>query len=113
MWNFFESFFIEIVITIIFSTTLFAFYVKKFRNRINERALNLTKIYKEGKDIKKMKRAMQSASKIYSLAFVPYSLIVDNEELLVKKLNEGCCIRFLFCNSDSTMIKEASEMENL
>lgn len=109
--SFLEDFFKEIIFTLFFSSGLMAVYIAKMRKALNETSIGITHVHKHGKDVKNLIKAMQSAREINIIAFVPFSFVFDNRELLTKKIKDGCMIRILLCQYDSPLLKEISQIE--
>jgi len=109
--NFFESLLFEIIFFFLFSSGLFALYLRKAKNSVNLKSIGIHHIHKKGQNIKNTINAINSSRQIKIIAFMPYSFIFDYKELLVKKIKDGCNIKFLVCSPNSLLLKELSQME--
>lgn len=112
IFDFLKNFIYEIIFTIVLSSGVIALHTTKINRIINLKAVGITHIHKKGRDVKRLMRSIEKASKICIIAFVPYSLVFDNRELLTEKIKEGCNIKILLCRYDSPVIKEVCQIEN-
>ena len=111
LFDFFQAFLFEIIFCVIFAGGFFTLYINKIRNSINKKAVGISHIYTRGKDIKNFQKAIENASNICIISFVPYSLIFDNRVLFTKKIKEGCRIKILMGDKDSALLKDLSQIE--
>lgn len=109
--EFLKSFLFEVIFVLIFSCGLFTLYITKVKNIINLKNVGINHIYKQGNNNTHMNKAIEESSQIKIIAFMPFSFIFNNKELLVKKIKEGCNIKFLIGKPDSLLLKEICQME--
>lgn len=109
--DFIRSFAYEIIFTIVFSSGIMAIFLSKIRNGINLKAVGINYIHKKGKDVKNMQKAIKTSRQIKIISFMPFSFVFDYKDMLVERIKDGCDIKMLVCNKESSLLKDICKIE--
>lgn len=109
--DFLQNFLFEIIFVLIFSCGLSTLYITKVKNTINLKNVGINRIYKQGNNISHMNKAIQESCQIKVIAFMPFSFLFNNKELLVEKIKDGCNIKILVGKPGSLLLTELCQME--
>ena len=109
--EFFKNFIFEIIYTIIFSSGVLIFFTRKMRRTIDAKSVGIKCIHKRGKDVKHLQNSVKKSKQIKMISFMPFYFVFDHKEQLVKKIREGCSIKFLVCNKDMPLLKDLCQIE--
>lgn len=110
--EFAEAFLFEVIFFIFFSGGMMGLLISKVKSSIDQSWTGVSRIHKKGKDVRNIKKSINKAKTIYILGFVPYNFVFDNREILTSKIKHGCKIKVLFCEYNSPVIKELSQIDN-
>ena len=109
--DFIENFIFEIIFVIVFSGGFFTLYITKIKNTINFKHVGINRVYKRGRDISNMQKAMRDARQIKLISFMPYNFLFAYKELIVQKIKEGCNMQILIGQKTSPVLVELCQIE--
>ena len=101
---------ISAIVSSIISIGLFSVVLSKLKSGLAVKNNGIKKVYKYGKNIRAIEKAIENAKEVSQLAYNSHGFIENYKSILKKSMDNGCMYRFLMGNPKSIHLTGASSI---